>query len=399
MLYQLSYSRNVPSRVGKCNAEKITLQDSNITILFAVNFLTKTRVDHNTSETMVNRFSLKCFNTSFIALLLLLTVAPLSYAQQNAKYAGEFLSLGVGARSSAMGGSGVALSNDVTAGYFNPANLYRISYPQIAIFHESRFSGLFNYDYLAGALPIDEKQSAALSIIRFGYGEIKDTRNALIDRNGNGVIDEDDRVDPNRITIGSAADWAFIGSYSKAINVKFSVGANVKLLHRAILDTSAWGFGIDIGASYQPIEDLSLGATLFDATKSLLAWETGHQEFIVPSLRLGVAYDLAIAEDHMIRPTIDGIYRFEGRNETTTLDAGIFSLDVAAGLEYSYKEKVFARGGISELQQLSLGAGVKLPKLNIDYSFTQENSDLENIGATHRVSLMLTLEEEKFIRK
>ncbi len=348
---------------------------------------------------MINRFSLNFFGIGLLTLCLFISASPSGYGQRNAKYAGEFLSLGVGARSSGIGGAGVALSNDVTAGYFNPANLNGISYPQIAIFHESRFAGLFNYDYAAGALPIDTQQTAALSIIRFGYGEIKDTRNALIDRNGNGVIDEDDRIDPSRITIGSAADWAFIGSYSRAINEKLSVGGNVKLLHRAILDTSAWGFGIDIGASYRLLDDLRLGATLYDATKSLLAWETGHQEFIVPSLRLGAAYDLAIADAHMFRPTIDGIYRFEGRSETTTLDAGLFSLDIAAGLEYAYKEKVFARAGMSELGQLSLGAGIKLPKLNIDYSFTQENSDLENIGATHRVSLMLTLEEEKFRRR
>ena len=345
---------------------------------------------------MVNRSFLTSFS---LFLLLLLGVVPEGNAQSNAKYAGEFLSIGVGARYSGLGGAGVALSNDVTAGYFNPANLGRLNYPQISIFHESRFAGLFNYDYAAGALPIDSMQTAALSIIRFGYGEIKDTRNALIDLNGNGILDEDDRVDPNRIQIGSAADWAFIGSYSRTINEKLSVGGSIKLLHRIILDTTAWGFGIDVGASYEVIENLQLGATLFDATKSLLAWETGHQEFIVPSLRLGAAYDLAIAEDHRVRPTIDGIYRFEGRDETTTLNASLFSLDLAAGLEYGYKEKFFVRGGRSELGQLSIGAGVKLPKLNIDYSFTQENNDLENVGASHRVSLMLTLEEAKFMRK
>ena len=346
---------------------------------------------------MIKRRSFTMYRWLIPSLLLLAGAS--AHGQRNAKYAGDFLSLGVGARYSGLGGAGVAISNDVTAGYFNPSNLSTISFPQLSVFHESRFSGLFNYDYAAGALPIDEKQTAGLSIIRFGYGEIKDTRDALIDRNGNGIIDEDDRIDPGKIRIGSASDWAFIGSYARTINEKLSVGGSVKLLHRAILDTSAWGFGIDIGAHYKLLEDLMVGATLYDATKSLLAWETGHQEFIVPSLRLGAAYNLSIAEDHALRPTVDGIYRFEGREEATTIDAGLFSLDIAAGLEYGYKEKVFARGGYSELGQLSLGAGVKLPKLNIDYSFTQENSDLENVGVSHRISLMLTLEEEKFTRK
>ena len=90
--------------------------------------------------------------------------------------------------------------------------------------------------------------------------------------------------------------------------------------------------------------------------------------------------------------------RFEGRSEAANADLGFASLDVAAGLEYGYDDKFFARAGYSELGQLSIGAGVKLPKLNIDYAFTRENADLQGIGATHRVSLMLTLEEDKFKR-
>jgi hypothetical protein len=317
----------------------------------------------------------------------------------NAKYAGEFLSLGAGARSSGMGGTGTASANDVTAGYFNPAGLSNIDYPEIALFHESRFSGLFNYDYLAGAIPIDPTQTVGLSLIRFGYGEIKDTRGALIDRNGNGIIDEDDRIDPARVRIGSAADWGAIGSYARRINEKLSLGGNVKILYRSILDTSAWGFGFDVGARYSPIEQLTLGASLQDATKSVLAWETGHQEFIVPSLRLGAAYRLDAGTDHSVTPAIDAIFRFEGRSETAQADLGIASLDAAAGLEYGFRNRLFGRVGFTELEQLTIGAGVRLPKLNIDYSFSRESADLDGVGATHRVSLKLTLEEARFRRE
>lgn len=336
------------------------------------------------------------------AALLLLPCVPNRLDAQgfvNAKYAGEFLSLGAGARSSGMGGTGTASSGDVTAGYFNPAGLSAIEYPEIAVFHESRFAGLFNYDYLAGALPIDASQTVGLSLIRFGYGEIKDTRNALIDRNGNGVIDEDDRIDPARVRIGSAADWGAIGSYARQINENLSVGGNVKILYRSILDTSAWGFGFDLGARYSPTEDLVLGASLQDATKSILAWETGHQEFIVPSLRLGGAYSLGIGEDHSVTPAVDAVLRFEGRSESAQADLGFASLDAAAGLEYGFRNRLFGRVGYTELEQLTIGAGVRLPKLNIDYSFSQESADLDGVGATHRVSLRLTLEEDRFRRE
>ncbi|MEK9136891.1 MAG: UPF0164 family protein, partial [Bacteroidota bacterium] len=64
-----------------------------------------------------------------------------------AKYAGEFISLGVGGRALGMGGAFVALANDVTAGYWNPAGLSHIYYPQFTLMHDEQFGSLVNYDY------------------------------------------------------------------------------------------------------------------------------------------------------------------------------------------------------------------------------------------------------------
>jgi len=43
------------------------------------------------------------------------------------KYAGEFMAIGVGGRANGMGGAYVAVTNDVTSGYWNPAGLARIN--------------------------------------------------------------------------------------------------------------------------------------------------------------------------------------------------------------------------------------------------------------------------------
>jgi hypothetical protein len=336
----------------------------------------------------------------FASLICLPLVIAAASAQGfvNAKYAGEFLGFGVGARSAALGGAGTGFANDVTAGYFNPSALSLVQYPQIAVLHESRYGEKINYDYLAGTLPVGANQTFALSAIRLGLDGIKDSRDALIDRNGNGRLDEDDRIDESKIKLGSASDWAFIGSYSRKVNEQLSWGGSLKVLHKAVLEHSAWGLGVDVAAMYRPTENLSLGATLSDATKSLLSWDTGAQEFIVPTLRLGAGYRYEILDNHSIMPVVDGIFRFEGRHETTMLNLGIASLDVGAGLEYSFKNRIFVRGGYTELGQLTVGAGVKLPKLNIDYAFTNRSADQENFGQTHRISLMLTLEEPKYER-
>ncbi len=334
------------------------------------------------------------------ALVALLLLSANAHAQGfvNAKYAGEFLSSGVGGRSAPLGGVGTGFSNDVTAGYFNPAALSQIMYPQVAILHESRFAGEINYDYAAGAIPLDSQQTVSLSAIRLGLDGIKDSRRALVDRNGNGLLDEDDRIDEQRIQLGGSADWAVYGSYARKLREDFAVGGSVKFIYKTILEHSAWGVGIDLAATYRPTAELALGATLSDATKSLLIWDTGNQEFIVPTLRLGAAYRYRLGNDHSVMPAVDGSFRFEGRKEATMVDLGVASLDVQAGLEYSYKDRVFLRGGYTDLKQITFGAGVKLPKLNIDYAFTKQNSDLASFGATHRISLTLTLEEPKYVR-
>lgn len=334
-----------------------------------------------------------------VALLVALSPGLLHAQFHNEKYAGDFLSSGVGGRSAALGGAGVGYSADVTAGYFNPAGLAWLTYPQLAIFHEARFSGQINYDYAGVAVPFDRQQSFAVSAIRLGIDGIKDSRGALIDNNGNGVLDENDRIDPDRIVVGGASDWAVYATYSRLLRDGLSVGGSLKVLHRSVLENNAWGLGVDLGASWRPIEDLYLGATLADATKSMLSWSTGAQEFIVPSLRLGAAYRYGITDDHAVMPVVDAVVRFEGRHETTTLDLGLASVDPQLGLEYSFKDRVYIRGGYSEIGQISAGAGIKLPKLNIDYAFIGQSPEQgDAFGPSHRISLMLTLEETSFQR-
>ncbi len=90
----------------------------------------------------------------YLISVLLLIFSSLTSAQTViGKYAGEFLALGVGGRALGMGGAHVALVNDVTAGYWNPAGLAHMNYPQAALMHEENFGSLVNYHYGAVALP------------------------------------------------------------------------------------------------------------------------------------------------------------------------------------------------------------------------------------------------------
>ncbi|MEK7670779.1 MAG: UPF0164 family protein, partial [Bacteroidota bacterium] len=92
-------------------------------------------------------------------VLMMFAVCSASMAGGIAKYAGEFISLGVGGRALGMGGAFVALANDVTAGYWNPAGLSHINYPQISLMHDERYGSLVNYDYGAVGLPVGTNTS------------------------------------------------------------------------------------------------------------------------------------------------------------------------------------------------------------------------------------------------
>ena len=207
-----------------------------------------------------------------------------------AKYAGEFLATGVGARALGMGGAFVAGSNDVTCGYWNSVDLSQINYPQISAMHAQRFANIVNYNYGALAIPIAKKSSLALSLIRLGVDNIPNTQDALLDYGedgipntgdageGNGIIDSNERIDPNKVIYFNSADYAVYLSYGKKRSDKFFYGGNVKVIKKGVGENSAWGMGFDFSALWRPYPRLNVGVNMQDITTTLLVWETGRQE-------------------------------------------------------------------------------------------------------------------------
>jgi hypothetical protein len=333
-----------------------------------------------------------------VVMMLLVCTATASAGTNVAKYAGEFISIGVGGRALGMGGAFVALANDVTAGYWNPAGLSHINYPQFTLMHDERFGNLVNYDYGAVALPFGTNASFGLSVIRLGVDDIADTRNAGVDINGNPTTDPNQfsRIDPNRVTYFNAADWALYLTYSKRHSDEFSYGANVKIIRRELGDASATGIGFDVGVWYTPFDNVVLGANLQDITTTFLAWNTGTNELISPTMKLGSAYFIDAFGGRLV-PAVDFDVRFENRKYSSTAHLGPVSFDLHTGMEYQVQNTIALRVGYSDVKQVTLGAGLRLPKLNIDYSFAKF-SGADQLDDTHRISLMFTLESDQYAR-
>jgi len=312
------------------------------------------------------------------------------------KYTGEFLAIGVGGRALGLGSAYVSISNDVTAGYWNPAGLASLNYPQGIFMHDERFAGLVNYNYGAIAIPYKNTMTLGFSVIRLGIDGIPDTRQAFIDRNGNLKIDDASEIDYTKITEFNYADWAFLFSFGNKLNENLSYGVNLKLIRRDIAEYVAWGIGFDLGVIYNLNEKLSLGANFQDITTTIVAWDNGTTQLISPTLKIGSSYKINFLDGVLI-PAFDTDIRFENRKFASMANVGPVSLDFHTGIEYTYKKLVSIRLGYNEVKQITLGAGIALPKLNIDYSFVKFDKQ-DQLGNTHRISLMLTLEEPKYHR-
>jgi hypothetical protein len=295
----------------------------------------------------------------------LLLIVSLAVPTRAAKYAGEFLNLGVGARPIALGGAYVAEPGDVLDGYYNPAGLATLAQSEASFMHSAAFGDLLNHDFLAYARPIgsDKTRAAlAISLYRLGGGGI-----AVTGRDLTGRI--------YQIKSESHADYAGYFSYGRAFGERLAGGVTAKLIYRNIVDESAYGMGLDLGALYNALNWADLGLNLQDATTTLLSYSTGTKESIIPTAKLGARFHNSRGRFFGSLYT-DADVRFEGRDYAAQVSAGPVSADTHLGLEISYMEKLAARIG-SDAGNLTLGAGLKIGRFNVDVAM-RDHSDLDN---------------------
>jgi hypothetical protein len=318
-----------------------------------------------------------------------------------------------------MGGAGVALTRDVTSGYWNVAGLAGIQYPQFAYMHDERFSGIVAFDYGSVAFPINSRSTFGVSFFRSGVDDIPNTLSAW------DPIREQPLPRPeNFITYFSATDYAFFVSYARAVSEPVSFGVTGKIIRRTIGDfSSAWGYSFDIGAQYRTGRFV-FGANIQDASTMLLSWSTnreelqqledtfgdeipeGASELVLPVARLGSGVLLPLSETTNLTVGLDTDIRFEGI-ESYAVNAGNISIHPRLGTELSFREVVALRAGLTDLVynddlglQVSptVGAGLHIRQVALDYGFGNFAGAADDLGYSHRVSFVLTLEQPSLKR-
>lgn len=361
-----------------------------------------------------------------IIFVFFATFAQLSQAQGVRKYSNEFLSIGVGARALGMGNVQSAISNDVTAAFWNPAGLQQLTNTQVGLMHAEWFAGIAKYDYVGIALPIaDRRRSIGISAIRFAVDDIPNTLY---------LIDPDGSINYDNVTSFSAADYAFLMTYAQKMG-KFRIGGNAKVIHRIVGKfANSWGMGVDLGIQYQN-KNFSMGLSLKDFPVTYNTWGFNFTDDekeilaltdnVIPINSteltggrgiLGFAYNLPLGKKATLTTAADFDITTDGRRNTL-IKTDFASIDPHVGMEFNYNQVVFLRAGINNIQQVTndkgdkytaiqpnAGVGFKIrdakmhriPEISIDYAFTGLNNlGSENKLYSHVFSLTLSLNNKK----
>jgi hypothetical protein len=330
----------------------------------------------------------------------LIVPSPKAHA---ARYAGEFLQIGIGARALGMGGAFVAIANDHSAFYWNPAGTGNIQTIQFSGMYLPLFDGLAALHNVGFALPITGAV-VAVNWIRLAVNDIPEYpdiyfdiahrlnlsgRQAFVQSPDGRPIDFfSDREDAYILTFAKMSKFNLdLGWALFSIPIEIPIGLNFKIIRHVLYQSEATGIGADIGMQVKiPLGtmfdrpwmgDFAWGFNYQDFTRTGIDWGGGNSDAIPSNFKTGVAY---------VQPL-----RFAASTITVAYDVDQQYQRVNRfGLEYGYQDWIGLRTGWVD-DQWTAGAGLKFPlpmmawSLEVDYAY--QSHDLGNF---HRISATLS---------
>jgi len=304
-------------------------------------------------------------NTGGLRAFVLL--AALSAAASATRYAGDFEELGTSARAIGMGGAVVAAAADPSAIYYNPSRPSGFQRTSVLFLHSEDFSGLVKHNYL-GISFHSPLQSVGLALLQNGVPDIPLTA----------LHDTTDSVGPNNRPYAwryvSSTDVVGYVNYARALSPYLAVGGNVKIIYHDLGVGSAFGMGLDLGATATPMTDLDVGLRIRNASASPLFWDTGTRELVTPSGALGLAKTFRMSRDRLT-------LALEAEGNTDGLE---FTPNF--GLEYGFRDALFGRLGVYR-GNFSLGLGLRIKRFHVDYGYALGAArDARELGSPQQFS-------------
>ncbi|MDZ7375827.1 MAG: hypothetical protein ONB13_04330 [candidate division KSB1 bacterium] len=325
-----------------------------------------------------------------IIVLFLLGTCGQAFA---GKYAAEFLRIGVGARALGLAGAYVAMADDGSASYWNPAGLTDLNKHQLLFSHAQMFQNLADHHFANCSIRLGSATALAASWIRLAvddiprYSELIGTRyDRFIDPNLRSTGTPEgyfgDVEDAVILSFARAFDFDLIigtGLNPAIIPLRLGLGVSYKFISQKLDRFEGKGQGIDLGLKLSLIgfegendiqqRCLSFGFSIQDLAGTPVVWNTGQRskDQLPINLMIGVAYAERIP--------------FVSSRLTISLERDdSYQSFNRLGAELTFNDMVALRAGL-ENDRWTAGAGFRLYFLRLDYAFL--NSEL---GNSHRIS-------------
>lgn len=290
----------------------------------------------------------------------------------------QFLKIGVGGRAAALGESFVAISDDASALYWNPAGLAQFSDNQV-IFSHNMWLVDINHDFLGAVYHLDADNSFGISLTSLSMDKMPVTTEFAPFGNGE---------------FFSFSDIALSVTYARRMTEQFSFGGTVKYIEETLDKLKMRGVMMDLGTYYRT----GLGTTRFAVAVSNFGAELAPdgelvlignrnksewQSFAPPTIfRIGFALEPYQDDQHILTTSI----QLNHPNDN--------SENVSFGVEYSWSKLFYLRGGYKinvDEQDYSFGAGINVPISIAQFTFDYAYANFERLGSAHRFSIILGL--------
>lgn len=296
----------------------------------------------------------------------------------------SFLKIGTGAKSQALGGAFVGLSDDESALYYNPGGLTAKA-EDTEVYDEllekpvenptvkNRFTATyinylldFQYGFLGYTRELDDRSAAGISISYQNYG----TFNRL-------------NVDGDQIGTFGASDIAIGMTYSKRLQPGFSAGVTGKFIYESIDEYSSNGLALDLGIMYLLHEEGSsrLGLAITNLGAQISGLTETHKDPLPTKLAVGLSHRLRglpfLFSAEAGKP-FDNDFYFAVGTELVSLKPFFVRVGWSSiGKDYRTGDDSDTMAGFAG------GFGYIYDKYTIDYSY----SSYVDLGSVHRISL------------
>ncbi len=290
----------------------------------------------------------------------------------------QFLKIGVGGRATAMGDAFVAVANDVSALYWNPAGLTQFSENQIMFSHNQWVVDI-NHDFIGAVYHLDDANSFGVSLTSLSMDQMKVTTEYAPFGTGEYF---------------GFSDLGISISYSRRMTDQFSFGGTVRYIEESLDKLKMRGVMIDLGTYYWT----GLGSTRFAVVVSNFGndlapdgevvlvgnrTKSDWQSFSPPTMfRIGFAFEPYEDEENKVTTSI----QLNHPNDN--------SENLSLGFEYTWNKMFFARGGYKinvDEQNYSFGAGINVPISIANFSLDYAYANFTRLGSAHRFSIILGL--------